>query len=433
MVVSCPGCSKDYVFSSMETRSKRLRCIICGMVFTITEGLEAKESRSERSRVVNATAPGHGISPAQAPAGQAAYPEPEPRPQTARNDRPQAAPACNTSEARKSVEQTVHIIKPRPLPPPPRPQTAQIIRPRQQSALRADANTLPREGRSPAEAATEGKHAGFHPADNRMKPAPKVAAINKATTPDKKKTPRVLVATENNFIIEATRVALGRSGIALEFAEDGRKAVEMAGGTRPDLLVLDAAIQGVFSFEVCDTLRKNGRLGAMRIILTSAVYNKNRYRRKPADLFGADEYMEAHCLERELPARAGALLGLEIASIPEAGPNGRAETGERDIAAACGGARDNEAKAKRLARVIASDIMLYYGGKLGRKAAVEDAFLVLKEEIEEGLRYFREKAPGSSDSYLHDALRERLDSAFAGTAKKLVAELKAMRKPAERT
>ncbi|WKZ32824.1 MAG: response regulator [Thermodesulfobacteriota bacterium] len=266
-----------------------------------------------------------------------------------------------------------------------------------------------------------------------MKPASREAATNRAIAPDDKKTTKVLVATENGFIIEAIRGALRKTGIALEFADDGRKAVEMAGRTRPDLLILDAAIQGVFSFEVCDILRKDGRLGAMRIIMTSAVYNKNRYKRKPADLFGADEYMEAHCLERELPARAGALLGLEIASVPEGGTNGPAEARERNIAAACGGGHDKEAKAKRLARVIASDIMLYYGGKLGKKAAVEDAFLVLKEEIEEGLKYFREKAPGSSDSYLHDALRERLDSAFAGTAKKLVAELKAMGKPAERT
>ncbi|MCL4873568.1 response regulator [bacterium] len=266
-----------------------------------------------------------------------------------------------------------------------------------------------------------------------MKPASSAAAVNRVIAPDNKKTPKVLVATENGFIIEAIRGALWKTGIALEFADDGRKAVEMAGRTRPDLLILDAAIQGVFSFEVCDILRKDGRLGAMRIIMTSAVYNKNRYKRKPADLFGADEYIEAHCLERELPARAGALLGLEIAPVPEAGTNGPVKARERDIAAACGGGHDKEAKAKRLARVIASDIMLYYGGKLGKKAAVEDAFLALKEEIEEGLRYFREKAPGSSDSYLHDALRERLDSALAGTAKKLVAELKAMGKPAERT
>lgn len=226
---------------------------------------------------------------------------------------------------------------------------------------------------------------------------------------------KVLAGTENGMIAGAVKTALVDERIAVTLAADGNQVFERISVDKPHLLILDAAIQGLFSFTLCEKIKNDPSLKEIKIILTSAAFNKSRYKRKPSELFGADCYLEAHQLEDGLAEKAGALLGVELRrSAPASGgpkncPGGQAGPEQR-IDDSGDAKTGDDAKAKRLARVIAADILLYHRKKLSQKVEKQDACAVFKEEIEEAVKYFSKRLPNADTRYIHAAIEECLDS-----------------------
>jgi CheY-like chemotaxis protein len=229
----------------------------------------------------------------------------------------------------------------------------------------------------------------------------------------KQKTFNVLAATENSFIAEAVKTTLGDERVVVTMASDGNQVMEMISKDKPHLLLLDAAIQGLFSFSICEIIKTDPSLKDIKIILTSAAFNKSRYKRKPSELFGAENYIEAHMLEEELSRKAGELLGIEIVAAPVSMKN------ESPAEHACQSeikkfngiiSQDDDNKAKRLARIIAADILLYNRTKLSRKVGKQDALALFSQEIEEAVKYFTKRLPGADTAYIHAAIEECLDS-----------------------
>jgi len=224
---------------------------------------------------------------------------------------------------------------------------------------------------------------------------------------------KVLAATGNNAISDAVRATLGDERVSVSFAATGDEAVEMISKDKPHLLVIDAAIQGLFSFTICERIRNAPRLKDMKIILASAAFNKGRYKRRPSELFGADRYIEAHLLEGELASVAGELLGVELRAAPVHCGAGRSpvDAGEQKTdAGQAPAARGEDQKAKRLARVIAADILLYNRKKLGRRIQKADALALFGPEIAEAVKYFTKRLPEADTSYIHAAIEECIDS-----------------------
>lgn len=227
---------------------------------------------------------------------------------------------------------------------------------------------------------------------------------------------KVLAATENRVIAGVVKAALGDERIAVTLVADGNQVFEKISADKPHLLILDAAIQGMFSFTLCEVIKNDPLLRDIKIILTAAVFNKSRYKRKPLELFGADWYIEAHQLDDELAGKAGELLGVELRGAPpvtggpvsaqeeHAGPEYGIDASRDEKISA------DDIKAKRLARVIAADILLYHRKKLSQKVQKQDACVVFKEEIEEAVKYFSKRLPGADTAYIHAAIEECLDS-----------------------
>lgn len=230
---------------------------------------------------------------------------------------------------------------------------------------------------------------------------------------------KVLAATENGLISDAVKMTLGDERIALTMVSDGNQVAEIVSKDKPHLLILDAAIQGLFSFSICEMVKKDPSLRDIKIILTAAAFNKKRYKRRPTELFGAESYIEAHMLADELAGKAGELLGIELKAVPASEKTGSSPPGHKGPEDALGHGQgvngpDDDRKARRLARIIASDILLYHRKKLSHKVEKQDAFALFSQEIEEAVKYFSKRMPGADVAYVHAAIEECLESLNKG-------------------
>jgi DNA-binding response OmpR family regulator len=119
--------------------------------------------------------------------------------------------------------------------------------------------------------------------------------------------PTVLVADDDEDVLELVAFRLRRAGYRTVVARDGRQALELAGREHPDLSVLDVAMPGLDGLEVTRRLRAGAGTRAMPIILLTA-------RSQEGDVHagiraGADAYLRKPFSHRELRARVDGMLG----------------------------------------------------------------------------------------------------------------------------
>ena len=109
----------------------------------------------------------------------------------------------------------------------------------------------------------------------------------------------ILVVDDDEPIAASVRRALEYEGYQVSVAHDGRRAVELAGSQRPDLVVLDVMLPGLDGIGVCDRLRERG-IGSLILMLTARdttadrVYGLDR---------GADDCLVKPFADEELLAR----------------------------------------------------------------------------------------------------------------------------------
>ncbi|HET8761613.1 MAG TPA: response regulator [Nitrospiria bacterium] len=127
---------------------------------------------------------------------------------------------------------------------------------------------------------------------------------------------RVVVAIQG----EATRELIGEllSGQGFEVLEaaSGAEALTKVKETRPAFVLVDVGMSDVMGFQVVDAVRKEPANAGVKIILVAAIHNKDRYRRQPDNLFGADDYIERHQIETELIAKINALRAQSTPAKP---------------------------------------------------------------------------------------------------------------------
>jgi len=113
----------------------------------------------------------------------------------------------------------------------------------------------------------------------------------------------VLVADDDEHIVELVAMYLRRSGYRVEPAYDGGEVLRKARELKPDLLVLDIMMPGEDGLQVCRALSRPG--GVPIIFLTARTSDID----KIAGLrLGADDYMTKPFNPHELVARVDAVL-----------------------------------------------------------------------------------------------------------------------------
>lgn len=116
----------------------------------------------------------------------------------------------------------------------------------------------------------------------------------------------VLVADDDEDILQLVSFRLERAGYTVVTAADGQQALAAAREHQPDLAVLDVMMPGLNGYEVTRQLRADEATAAIPVILLTA-------RVQEADVSrgfeaGADDYLRKPFSPQELRSRVQAIL-----------------------------------------------------------------------------------------------------------------------------
>jgi CheY-like chemotaxis protein len=168
---------------------------------------------------------------------------------------------------------------------------------------------------------------------------------------------------------------LRRLGFDVTTFESGEPALEFVRRSRADLAIVNVYLKGKLGVEVTEDIRAEAALAHTRIILIGALFRANRFRANPTNLYGADEYIEEQIPEKEFRQIIRKLF-------PQVG-----HTEEMPIES------KEYDEARRLARLILGDIVIYQPGKVEAGIRDNNFFEVLKSEIAEGRTFYDSRVP----------------------------------------
>jgi predicted Zn finger-like uncharacterized protein len=276
---------------------------------------------------------------------------------------------------------------------------------------------------------------------------------------------KVVIANESVAFCEAVQKVLAAEPFEIFVCNDGKVALDTVERVRPNVLLLDVALPTMFGFEVCERVRQNPALAGVKIVLIASIYDKTRYKRSPNSLYGADDYIEKHHIPDSLVPMIYRLASGE-ASVPQVATPSASELAAQEetrceirqvevsetssvpepspqIVAALAGAPapaperlavpaavaaqaveqkpapsgspatpapaelgETELKARRLARIIVSDIVLYNQAKVEQGLRDGTFYDLLADDIREGESLYRQRVSQEvreSTSFLKDA------------------------------
>ena len=168
---------------------------------------------------------------------------------------------------------------------------------------------------------------------------------------------------------------LRRLGFEVALFETGDPTLEFVKRTRAQLAIVNVYLKGKLGVEVSEEIKADPSLEATRVVLIGALFRANRFRANPTNLYGADEYIEEQIPEKEFRQIVRKLF-------PELGHTSDLPIEPREYD-----------EARRLARLILSDIVIYHAGKVEQGIRDNSFFEVLSSEIEEGRQYYDSRVP----------------------------------------
>ena len=236
----------------------------------------------------------------------------------------------------------------------------------------------------------------------------KPKTIERPSPPLPKRTRRKAVVADEArpfraFLVEQLR----RLGFEVTSVDSGPDALDAVKRLRADLAIVNVYLKGKLGVEVTEEIKNDSLLAHTRVILIGALFRANRFRANPTNLYGADEY-----IEEQIPAREFQQIVHKL--IPEVGPAGDLPEETQEVE-----------DARRLARLILSDIIIYHSAKVEQGIRENSFFEVLHDEIEEGRQYYESRVPmrvrRDSEIYIEtlqqfvQMKREELERLMTGT------------------
>ena len=174
-----------------------------------------------------------------------------------------------------------------------------------------------------------------------------------------------------SFLVEHLR----RLGFDVSTFETGEPALDFVRRARADLAIVNVYLKGRLGVEVTEDIRADAGLGHTRVILIGALFRANRFRANPTNLYGADEYIEEQIPEKEFRQIIRRLF-------PQVGHTEEIPVEPKEYD-----------EARRLARLILGDIVIYNPGRVEAGIRDDNFFEVLKSEIAEGRNYYDSRVP----------------------------------------
>ena len=168
---------------------------------------------------------------------------------------------------------------------------------------------------------------------------------------------------------------LRRLGFEVAFFETGIPTLEFVRRSRADLVIVNVYLKGMLGVEVTEEIKGDATLDT-KVILIGALFRANRFRANPTNLYGADDYIEELIPEKEFRQ----IIHKLFPDVGEVSDDMPVEPREYD-------------EARRLARLILSDIIIYHAAKVEQGIREDSFFDVLRSEIEEGRQYYDSRVP----------------------------------------
>jgi CheY-like chemotaxis protein len=121
--------------------------------------------------------------------------------------------------------------------------------------------------------------------------------------------PTILVADDDDDVLELVKLSLRPGGYRVIVAHDGHEAMQAARQHCPALAVLDVMMPGMTGYEVVEAIRADPEISDIPVFLLTA-------RAQQADVehglaIGADEYISKPFKPRDLRARVESALATD--------------------------------------------------------------------------------------------------------------------------
>lgn len=118
---------------------------------------------------------------------------------------------------------------------------------------------------------------------------------------------KILVADDEPNIVISLEYLLKREGYAVLVARDGEEALAAIRREQPNLVLLDVMMPKKTGFEVCQEVRSDETLQAVKILMLTAKGRDTDVTKGTA--LGADAYMTKPFSTRDLVQKVAELLG----------------------------------------------------------------------------------------------------------------------------
>jgi len=120
----------------------------------------------------------------------------------------------------------------------------------------------------------------------------------------------LLLVDDNQQNLELMQAWLEPLGCTLEVAHDGAEALEVAGRSHPDLVLLDVMMPRMSGFEVCQKVKQNPDLRDTVVIMVTALHEVGDFER--AVECGCDDFLTKPVNKLELVTRVRSLLRVRV-------------------------------------------------------------------------------------------------------------------------
>jgi DNA-binding response OmpR family regulator len=292
------------------------------------------------------------------------------------------------------------------------------------------------------------------------------SSVGEALSPPSSSPPlnnkKVVSYVEGEASNEMIQDVMSEGGFELISMKGGQDMIALLTRERPGVVIVDVGIPEVLGFEISNRIRERGDIKDIGVILLASVHDKTRYKREPESLYGADNYIERHHIQDQLLPKIQQILELRrqpappagsihapivkpperllpsVAEAPPPAPMPRAQAMEQAMSienvfeemmeeerrqasskpspeafkksqakpVLIGDPAVHEA-AKRLARIIMSDIALYNQRAIEEGVRKGSIDALLHDEIEEGKKLYEGRVPPeilSSTNYYREAI-----------------------------
>ena len=217
----------------------------------------------------------------------------------------------------------------------------------------------------------------------------------------------VLIADPHEERAKQSATAISEWGLTPFVVHDGVDAMLAIQRMLPRVVVLDAGLPKMFGFQVCEVMKRNDSLREIRVVLVGAIHHRDRYRRDPSELYGADVYLEQPDLpdgllpllrDAGMPVGAGTSRSSEVGGrptpVPEPAPAPTPVARPQQPAVPADDDPERAAereRAARLARIAVSEMLLYQPEKFDRASRDGNLEQVLDLEIQEARALLRQR------------------------------------------